>query len=740
MQQVFGNIFSTSFGNQSNHDGGDGGISFMDLFGGEELNVPMQEVKSSSSEQVMATKEKQNNIQNHPGIPNVQKNNGMNNSGGVGNESNKKIISNSQTAQKSEKKTPRLQQNIEQANLEKSNNSGNKNSTPSIADLLFGNVGSNTATISQTHSTAPKNDMTSQKSKSNPRKMQQTLEASRHSKSHSIQLETSSEDSDNETQNVKNSEKKKTNNGTQNSKILESNLKSSSTHLKSTSAPKSSTNVRKSSPSKEKGEPTVLLKRKFVQTLLDKSMFEKSSTREDENTNTSLFCMCCNQYIPISSTLKKPSKKVKVFHGTHIEWNEHLESDSHHDMKEVLKRFNVLCFESGTCKTRFHHFANAYCLMNFHKVFEFARNFHKNMKRKRVIHIHEDEDHVLDRIFIDYIANFVYRKDFVAALSIDREINSQDCVKCVKRFFNSMRQMALSVSYNIWRVYGTFFENQTNECFGEILSDLVHLGSEILSHLAKFGNFDPENLFLDEPFDCESLIPYYSNSEEEDDYEESSSEEELTEQQSNEQYLNGEHSRQNSSMISNAESDDSLHDRSHYYYHSHHPYFSFFIKLYIQHFFMFKPVKMIIPEAIEEFKHVIENTELSWEEWDHFIWSKKKQFLSTFSDKSESTIASDIQQDQEVLESATSHPSQSQQPVSSQKSIEELLFGSSSQTFENLFFMPSNSKPIQPKKQAQNSAEKRKTINPNSPENVVQNEKEMWALLLEEEETGNSVQ
>ncbi|KAF0980895.1 hypothetical protein FDP41_012683 [Naegleria fowleri] len=754
-------------------DGG-GGISFMDLFGGEEssLNLQLMEeeatnhvLRSTSSEASLEKKKNNHNPNNNNSIPKsnhhlypptkskndvIHRNN--NNNGSSGNEINKMSnhLSNNSQSKHSEKKMQKKNENFQ--NLEKSKPLKEAASNLSIVDLLFGNVGSSTLSAgSQTNSNFIEEENLAKSKeasfphqrKSNERNIsEQTLQKSHqqlHLSQHShMDTQSSSSDEDeeddssNETQLFKSIEQKK-------DKVIQKSkttLKTNSTNLKTSSA--SAISLRKSSLAKEKDRNTsVPMKRKFVQTLLDKTMFEKSTlARRDHenipNVSSSLFCMCCNQYIPITSTSKNPSKKTKISKGTHIEWSEHLESDTHKDLKEILKRFNVLCFESGTCKTRFHHFVNAYCLMNFHKVYEFACNFHKKIKRKRVIPIQNDEDetNMLVCIFIDYIVNFVYRNNFSTALSLDRQISMQDCEKSVKRFFNSMREMALSVSYLIWRDYGNFFESQTNEDFGEILSDLVHLGSDILTHLAEFGNFNPENLFLDEPFDCEALMPYHSNSEEDEEEDESSNEEEWSHEQHDLTIPSN-----NSSILSNEENEDSsYHDRSQYYYHSHHPYFSLFVKLYIQHFFMFKPLRVVIPEAVEEFKNVIENTELSWEEWDSFIRSKKKQFLSSCKDKT-SDINSVPETQNLMDQESVSSPSPQSQNVTTQKSIEELLFGSSSQTFESLFFMPTNNNKPAPQKVAKQQGqprEKSKTLELSS-NNEVHNEEEMWDLLLEEE-------
>ncbi|EFC45772.1 predicted protein [Naegleria gruberi] len=444
---------------------------------------------------------------------------------------------------------------------------------------------------------------------------------------------------------------------------------------------------KKLSPLKEKRnikEKTDNSKRKFIQTKLDKSMFERRV--EQTPMDSSLFCMCCNTFVALTGASSQNSaKRVKKGSSKYEEWDKHIESEDHLLRKERLQRLNVLCFMNSPTNKRFHHFVNSFCLMFFHRIETLAIEFAKK-NRKRKFEIYEEHE---DYILLDYVINFIYAR--VANLQY-----ATDFEKILKQFLNNMRQGSLKIATTIWEQYKEFYSKMNDDEFGYLLSDIVHRAWDCMRHLAYFGKIqDPTQLFIDEPLEFKDFKSEKKESRDEsdsssddEDYEEPEYDEDEEEE---EDIFNGQH-----------------------------PYFEMFMKMYIQHFLFLKPIEKIISEALEQYKSILEK-ETFFNEWEEEIVKRKKLLISQQQMSSNGGSAVD---DESSDESPTIPPPKPQAPK--QKSIEDLLFGSAANnTFESFFSV--NTTPQKVTTTIQTQSKKKAGISTH--ENETMEEDEMWNLL-----------
>ena len=397
--------------------------------------------------------------------------------------------------------------------------------------------------------------------------------------------------------------------------------------------------IQKTTSPSFKKTPTSEKKRKLIQTVLDLTAFEGSKEGQ------SIYCMGCNQFISLSEVGSTPTKLSKK--ASQNEWKNHLESTEHKAKKDLITNLNVLCFETKTCKHRFNHLANAFCLMSFHKMMGLAKKEAKNARKARV-----SND---DLSVLEYFAH--------------REMGSrthQHCEKSnlLKQLIQNSKEISLRVSLRIWGKYGEYYEGLSTEEFGEILCDIIQKGSEMLFKIADIGLMDPQNVSLEDPFGPEEL---------------------------------------------GGDSDDENEDS----YPNFCPHFTLFMKMYMSHFFMVKPVKDLIEMALNDY-HDLQQEELEFEEWEDFILQKQQRILKGIGVK---------QQTFEKQDNSTSSESDSDKeepkPQTQTMTLEDLLFGSQSQAtkFDDLFSNIPTKQPL--------------TKNPNS-QNASQTE-DAWSILMNEE-------
>ena len=254
-----------------------------------------------------------------------------------------------------------------------------------------------------------------------------------------------------------------------------------------------------------------------------------------------------------------------------------------------------------------------------------------------------------------------------------RELGSRTHQHCEKsdllhQLIRNSKEISLRVSLRIWGKYGKYYEGLSTEEFGEILCDIIQKGPELLRNIADIGPMDPQHVSLEDPFEPGHLGG--DNEEEEDE--------------------------------------DS--------YPNYCPHFTLFMKMYMSHFFMVKPVKDLIEMALNDYRD-LQQEELEFEEWEDFILQKQQSILKGIGDKQRTTEMQD-----ESSSSGSESDKEELKPPTQTMTLEDLLFGSQSQAakFDDLF----SNNPTTTKQPLLSR-------NPNS-QNASQTE-DAWSTLMSEE-------